>query len=437
MYRHADVFSGTGTDGPSAVSAFLDRRVFLLRSTQLALALPATASAGAAPAAASPTPQQTAPDLPSQGVAGSGFSNYGMPVAAERRVIRLTGSNRDVPGNGVSWTPLEALEGIITPSGLHFERHHNGVPQVDPQQFQLLVHGLVARPRSFDLAALLRYPLQSRLLFLECGGNSNAGWHAEPMQKPVGSVHGLVSCSEWTGVPLRLLLAEAGVDPRATWVIASGMDAAATEVSLPLAKLQQDALVALFQNGERLRAENGYPLRLVLPGWEGVTQIKWLHRLEVTDRPVMARNETAQYTELRPDGRADQFTFVMAPKSLITSPSHGQSLPSAGVYEVRGLAWSGHGAVAAVDVSADGGRSWSPARLEPPVLDQCFTRFRAAWAWDGNPAVLQSRVRDARGHVQPARAALVAERGRNGYFHYNAIVSWAVDSDGRVRHVYA
>ncbi len=430
-----------------AMSPFLDRRVFLRRGAQLALALPVAAQAGPALAAASDAgaidahgahtdPGPATLDAPSQGVAGAGFSNYGMPAAAERRVIRLTGSNRDVPGNGVSWTPLESLEGILTPSGLHFERHHNGVPQVDPQQFKLTLHGLVARPLRFDLAALLRYPLQSRLLFVECGGNSNAGWHAEPMQKPAGSVHGLVSCSEWTGVPLRLLLAEAGVDPRASWVIASGLDAAATEVSLPLAKLQDDALLALYQNGERLRAENGYPLRLILPGWEGVTQIKWLHRLEVTDRPVMSRNETAQYSELRPDGRADQFTFVMGPKSLITSPSFGQHLPAPGVYEVRGLAWSGHGAVAAVEVSADGGRNWSLARLEPPVLDRCFTRFRAAWRWDGKPAVLQSRVRDTHGNVQPGRAALVAERGRNGYFHYNAIVSWAVDADGVLSHVY-
>ncbi len=382
-------------------------------------ALPGLAAEGA------PAPQST------------GFSNYGQPAPSERHVIRLIGSNPRMPGNGVSWTPLEALEGILTPSGLHFERHHNGIPEIDPQHFALLIHGMVQQPLRFDLTDLLRYPRQSRALFLECGGNSNAGWHAEPMQKPVGAFHGLVSCSEWTGVPLRLLLAEAGIDPRARWVIATGADTAATEVSLPLAKLQDDALLALYQNGERLRLENGYPLRLILPGWEGVRQIKWLTRLEVTDRPAMSRNETAQYTQLLPDGRARQFDFVMGPKSLITSPSHGQRLPGAGLYEVSGLAWSGHGAVAAVDVSQDGGRHWVPARLEAPVLDRCFTRFRAAWQWDGTPAVLQSRVRDQLGNLQPGRAALIAERGRNGYFHYNAVVSWAVDGDGAVRHVYA
>ena len=369
--------------------------------------------------------------------AGAPFSNYGQPSAYERRVIRLIGANRDVPGNGVSWTPLEALEGIVTPNGLHFERHHNGVTDVDPARFSLILHGMVQRPLRFDLASLQRYPQQSRLLFIECGGNSNAGWHAEPIQKPVGSFHGLVSCAEWTGVPLRLLLDECQIDARARWGIVSGLDAAATEVSLPLRKLREDALLALYQNGERLRPENGYPLRLILPGWQGVTQIKWLGRIEFTDQPAMARNETAQYTALLPSGKARQFDFVIAPKSLITSPSHGQHLPKPGLFELRGLAWSGHGAVQQVDVSSDGGHSWSMARLERPVLDHCFTRFRAAWNWDGGTAVLQSRVTDSAGNVQPTRAALLAERGRNGYFGYNAIVSWAVDQDGAVRHVYA
>ena len=386
------------------------------------------------PAGAPPAPD---PDAASLHLAGQGFRTYGQPSAHERRVIRLAGANPQVPGNGVSWTPLEALDGIVTPSGLHFERHHNGVPEVDPAGFRFYLHGLVETPLSFDLAALLRYPRVSRLLFLECGGNSNAGWHAEPIQKPVGSFHGLVSCSEWTGIPLRLLLHEAGVDPRARWAVASGLDAAATEVSLPLDKLLDDALLGLFQNGERLRPENGYPLRLILPGWQGVNQIKWLQRLELTDRPVMSRNETAQYTELLPSGKALQFDFVMGPKSLITSPSHGMHLPEPGLYQVSGLAWSGAGSVARVEVSSDGGRSWQQAALDGPVVPQCFTRFRAPWRWDGRAATLQSRVVDSRGQQQPTRAALIAARGRNGYFHYNAIVSWRVDEDGQVRHVYA
>ncbi|MDE3011675.1 MAG: sulfite dehydrogenase, partial [Pseudomonadota bacterium] len=365
------------------MSRFIDRRAALERGFALALALPATtafaagdppgASPGSAPKAAG-APEGPLPAGQSTATAGQGFSNYGQPSRHERRVIRLVGANPAVPGNGVSWTPLESLEGVVTPSGLHFERHHNGVPAIDPGAFAFRLGGLVQRALRFDLAALLRYPRVSRLLFLECGGNSNAGWHQEPIQKPVGSFHGLVSCSEWTGIPLRCLLDEAGVDARARWGIASGLDAAATEVSVPLAKLRDDAMLALFQNGERLRPENGYPLRLILPGWEGVTQIKWLQSIELTDRPLMSRNETAQYTDLLPDGRARQFSFVMAPKSLITSPSHGMHLPAPAIYEVQGLAWSGHGSVAAVEVSDDGGRSWWPARLETPVLPQCFTR---------------------------------------------------------------
>jgi len=432
------------------VSTFLDRRVFLEQGLRLSLA---TAAAGALPVSQAqsqdapplvskgvegiPTEPQAKTDLASQHRAGQAFSNYGMPSVHEKRVIRLIGSNRMVLGNGVSWTPLESLEGMVTPTGLHFERHHNGVPEVEPARFTFTLHGMVAKPLCFDLAGLLRYPLQSRMLFLECGGNSNAGWHEEPMQKPVGSFHGLVSGSEWTGVPLSYLLDEAGGNSRATWAIAEGLDAAATEVSIPISKLREDALLALFQNGERLRAENGYPLRLVLPGWEGVRQIKWLHRLEFTDQPVMSRNETGEYTQLLPSGKAEQFDFVMGPKSLITSPSYGQTLGTRGVFEVRGLAWSGHGAVAKVEVSADGGKSWSTAHIDGPVMSKCFARFRAAWKWDGKPAVLQSRVKDDQGNIQPTRAHLVAQRGRNGYFHYNAILSWAVDSDGTVRHVYA
>jgi sulfane dehydrogenase subunit SoxC len=238
-------------------------------------------------------------------------------------------------------------------------------------------------------------------------------------------------------VPLALLLDEAGVDAGAAWAVLEGADAFAMTISLPLAKLRHDCMVALYQNGEAIRPENGYPLRLIVPGWAGVVNVKWLRQIVLTDRPVMARNETAQYTELQPDGRARQFDFVMQAKSLITSPSHGQTLPEPGFFELRGLAWSGNGRVQQVDVSTDGGRNWAPATLDSPVLPQCLTRFRAPWRWDGKPAVLKSRVTDETGCVQPERAALLAERGRNGYFHYNAIVAWAVDADGEVTHVYA
>jgi sulfane dehydrogenase subunit SoxC len=326
---------------------------------------------------------------------------------------------------------------MITPNGLHFERHHNGVPQIDPDRHRLHLHGLFRNPISFSVEDLLRYPLVSRICFVECGGNSNAGWHEEPIQTPVGYFHGLASCSEWTGIPLSTLLEEAGLQPDARWLIAEGADAAAMNISIPVEKALDDTLVALYQNGERIRPENGYPLRLILPGWEAVLNVKWLQRLQVAKEPVMALNETSKYTELLPSGKARQFTFLMDAKSLITQPSPGYKLRGPGLYQISGLAWSGRGKIRRVEVSADGGKSWAEAALQEPVLSKSFTRFRLPWRWDGSPLVLKSRAIDESGYQQPERAALVAERGRNGYFHYNAIVSWAVAPDGSLSHVYA
>lgn len=419
---------------PAAGGGLLHRRVFLKSSLVLA------AAGTAAPGFAAEKKPAIEADLAHPSWTrepGGPFTNYGQPSKHEAAVIRSIGANRDVPGNGVAWTPLEALEGIITPSGLHFERHHNGVPAIDPAQHRLVIHGLVQRPLEFTVENLLRYPMTSHLLFIECGGNSNAGWHQEPIQRPVGSFHGLVSCSEWTGVPLSILLDEAGVDPKALWAVAEGADAMLMNVSIPVEKLMKDCIVALYQNGERIRPENGYPLRLIAPGWEGVLNVKWLRRIQLTDRPVMSRNETAKYTELMPNGRSRMFTFLVDAKSLITSPSCGQTLRGPNVYEIKGLAWSGRGRIARVEVSADGGKSWLEAHLDGPVLPRCFTRFRAAWNWNGQPAVLKSRATDETGYVQPEREILVAERGRHGYFHYNAVVAWGVDAQGQVSHVYA
>ena len=421
---------------PVSGGGLLPRRVFLQRGLTLASAL-AASSVAAADKLAQGATDASILSPPWTHKPGQPFSSYGQPSPHEKQIVRRIGANRVVPGNGVSWTPLEDLEGMLTPSGLHFERHHNGVPEIEPAQHRLMIHGMVNQSLTFGVDDLARYPLQSKLIFIECGGNSNAGWHQEPIQKPAGSFHGLVSCSEWTGVPLAILLDQAGVDRQATWVIAEGADAIAMNISIPLAKIRDDCLVALYQNGERIRPENGYPLRLIVPGWEGVLNVKWLRRLQLTDRPVMARNETAKYTELLPSGKARQFTFVMDAKSLITSPSHGQRLQGRDIYEIRGLAWSGHGRISKVEVSADGGATWAEAALQAPVLPRCFTRFRAAWQWDGKPAILKSRATDETGYVQPERQLLVAERGRNGYFHYNAIVSWAVAEDGSVSHVYA
>ena len=411
------------TEPRDAYNGLLDRRSFL-------------AVAGTLLAAASPSGRSAVSLDAGQTVPGAPFSAYGQPAAAEAGVARAIAANPAVPGNGVSWTPLQELDGIVTPSGLHFERHHNGVPRIDPAHHRLRISGAVTRPLEFDLETLLRYPRRSRLAFIECGGNSNAGWRQTPAQAPAGSMHGMVSCSEWTGVPLALLLDEAGVTADARWLIAEGADAVSMVVSLPLAKAREDCLLALFQNGERLRPEQGYPLRLLVPGWEGVLNCKWLKRLTLAAEPVLARNETARYTEPQPDGRARAFTFVMDVKSLLTSPSAGMRLAGHGVYELSGLAWSGRGRIREVEVSADGGESWRQAELADPVLPACLTRFRIPWAWSGQTAVLQSRATDETGARQPARAELLAARGDQGYFHYNAMVSWAVEASGDVSHAY-
>jgi len=422
--------SGLHSDELQAVAGggLLDRRLFLKHGLVL------TGGATLAVAGLEPHAEPTPPWMKTP---GAPFTNYGQPSPHEKAAIRWISANAGAPGNGISWTPLHTLEGAITPNGLHFERHHNGVPQIDPDSHRLFIHGLTRNPLSFGINDLLRYPQVSRQCFLECGGNSNAGWHEEPMQTPLGYLHGLVSCSEWTGVPLAVLLEEVGLLPEARWLVAEGADAAAMNVSIPVEKALNDALIALYQNGERVRPENGYPLRLLLPGWEGVLSVKWLRRLQAVREPMMARNETAQYTELLPSGKARQFSFVMEAKSLITWPTLGQVLSGPGLYQISGLAWSGRGKIQRVEVSADGGRTWAETALQEPVLPMCFTRFRLPWRWSGAPAVLKSRAVDETGQVQPEREVLLRERGRHGYFHYNAVVSWAIAEEGSIRHVYA
>jgi len=340
------------------------------------------------------------------------------------------------PETGSSFTPLHDSVGILTPSSLHYERHHSGIPTIDPAGHRLVIHGLVDRPLSLSIAEIRRLPSVTRILVLECGGNSASEWGATT-GADVQRSYGLVSGSEWTGVPLSLLLAEAGVQPRASWVIAEGADACRMMRSIPLAKALENSLLAFGQNGEAIRPAQGYPLRLINPGWEGNTNVKWLHSLKLTDQPYMARDETSKYSDLMPDGKARIFTYAMEAKSVITFPSGGQTLPARGLYELTGLAWSGRGRIERVEVTVDGGRTWAKAELQEPRLPIALTRFRLAWRFDGQDALIASRAVDETGYVQPTRAALIAVRGTNSNYHYNGIKVWNVRADGRVTNVEA
>lgn len=411
-----------------AGNGILSRRIFL----EGALAAGAS-GIGLSAASAEPLPLEPWMKSP-----GPGFTAYGQPSRFEDRTARaiLSPPNPPIPGVGTARTPLQLLDGILTPSGLHFERSHSGIPDIDPQRHRLVIHGLVRRPLSFTIEALHRYPMESRIAFIECAGNSFLLNAPEPQPVGIAATHGLVSCSEWTGVRLSTLLDEAGLDSSARWVIAEGADAAGMSRSIPIAKAMDDVLLCLYQNGEAVRPSNGYPIRLLVPGFEGNMNVKWLRRLKLVTEPAMTKDETSKYTVLLKDGKAWQFVFPMEVKSVITRPSPGIKLAGPGFYEISGLAWSGNGSIRQVEVSADGGKSWAAAALQGPILPMAPVRFRAPWQWNGGPAVLQSRATDGTGMVQPTRAALAAERGLRGIFHYNAIASWRIDAKGEVSNVY-
>jgi sulfane dehydrogenase subunit SoxC len=339
-----------------------------------------------------------------------------------------------------SMTPLDKMVGNLTASGLHFERHHGGIPTIDPSKHMLVVHGMINSAKKFSLADLKRFPSVTRKYFIECSGNGLTEWN-KPTLKTVQGTHGLISTSEWTGVQFALIAREVGLKDDGAWVLAEGADAAVMTRSIPLEKMLKDAILAYGQNGEAIRPEQGYPLRLVLPGYEGNTHIKWLRRLEVSDKPFMTREETSKYTDLLANGKARQFSFEMEAKSVITFPSGEMKLPGPGFYSISGLAWSGRGRVQSVDVSVDGGKTWYPAHLDNVPEPICTVRFNFPWMWDGKPAVLQSRCTDETGYIQPTLKDLIAIRGSNGPFgsiyHLNAVQSWAIGVDGSVTNVHA
>jgi sulfane dehydrogenase subunit SoxC len=397
----------------------LHRRKFLQRTKD--------AAAGFVAAMASPSGAVSAID--STKIQGAPTREYGSRSRFEKLKRRILPA-RYLSSTG-SWTPLGHLDGMITPSSLHYERHHAGVPDIDPQHHQLLIHGLVDRPLIFSLADIRRFPIEHRICFLECSGNTYTEWTG-PAAVNVQQSHGLTSCSNWSGVSLKTVLEEVGIQNGAGWVVAEGADGAAMTRSVPLEKCLDDVIVAYAQNGEALRPEQGYPLRLLVPGFEGSISVKWLRRLKVTAGPYYTREETSKYTDLLPSGRAREFTFVMEAKSVITSPSAGQKLTSKGFHEIRGLAWSGRGRIARVEVSVDDGRTWQDATLHGPILPICHTWFSLPWTWDGGESILLSRCHDETGYVQPTRAALRATRGDKSFYHYNAIQSWRIDPSGLI-----
>lgn len=360
---------------------------------------------------------------------------YGLPSIYEKHVKRrwvpwLTASAEST----VNFTPLQDLHGFVTPNGLCFERHHGGRAEVNPEDHRLIIHGLVEKPLMFTVEDLKRMPSESHFYFCECAANSGMEWRNAQLNG-VQFTHGMVHCVHWTGVPLRVLFEQTGLRPNARWVLAEGADAAAMTRSIPMEKALADCLVAYAQNGEALRPEQGYPIRLVVPGFEANMWVKWLRRLEVGDQPWYTREETSKYTDLLPSGKAYIFSWVMEAKSVITFPCPEKPLNGPGYYSVRGLAWSGRGRITRVDVSFDGGRNWQTAKLQDPVYPMCLTRFEIPWRWNGERALLVSRAIDETGYVQPTMYELQKMRGVESVYHNNAQQVWEVKPSGEVENV--
>jgi len=366
---------------------------------------------------------------------------YGTPSQYESQLLRRESPGlARVGGASVSFCPLQGLFGIITPSGLHFERHHQGWHDIDPSKHRLMINGsddsLLKKPKVYTLDELMRLPSASRIHFIECGANTGLEW-GNVAVPTVQYTHGMLSCSEFTGVPLKYLLEDCGVDyKKARYVLAEGADGSSMTRTIPMEMVESgEVMVAYGQNGEMLRPENGYPLRLVVPGVQGVSWVKWLRRIEVGDKPYATKDEAVHYIDLLPSGLHRQYSSVQEAKSVITTPSGGQTLLDHGFYNVSGLAWSGRGRIKQVDVSFDGGINWQTARLEGPVQNKSLTRFNTNWVWDGKPAILQSRAIDETGYVQPSYGQLRAVRGTKSIYHNNAIQSWKVIESGEVSNV--
>jgi sulfane dehydrogenase subunit SoxC len=395
----------------------------------------AIATAGTVRAAGDPAITELQPWNQQLG-AGVDAAPYGMPSPYEANVKRRTVPWLTAdPISSINFTPLHEMDGIITPNGLCFERHHGGVAAVDPAKHRLMINGLVDRELVFTMQDLMRFPRENHVYFLECAANSGMEWRGAQLNG-CQFTHGMIHNVMYTGVPLRLLLEEAGVKPAGTWLLAEGADAAGMTRSIPMEKALDDCLVAFKMNGEALRPEQGYPLRLVVPGWEGNMWIKWLRRFEVGDQPWEQREETSKYTDLMPDGRARKFTWAMDAKSVITNPSPQAPIThTKGPTVLTGVAWSGHGTIPRVDVTLDGGKNWHEARMSGPSLDKSMHRFYFEFDWDGSALLLQSRAHDSTGYVQPTKNELRKIRGLNSIYHNNGIQTWYVNEKGEAENV--
>lgn len=397
-----------------------------------------TAYAGEAKTVAAADPKNLPPNIPDWSrYLGDGVADhpYGKPSKYEADVIRrdvewLTASRQ----SSVNFTPLHELDGIITPNGLCFERHHGGIADINPLEHRLMIHGLVDKPLIFSMEDIKRFPRINRIHFLECAANSGMEWRGAQLNG-CQFTHGMVHNVMYTGVPLKYLLDEAGLKPNAKWLMLEGADSSGMNRSLPIEKALKDVIVAFKMNGEALRPEQGYPLRIVIPGWEGNLWVKWLRRIEVGDQPWHAREETSKYTDLLADGRSRRFTYFMDAKSVVTNPSPQAPMLHKGRNVLSGLAWSGRGTIKRVDVSLDGGRNWGEARIDGPVLDASLTRFYVDFDWNGQDMLIQSRAHDSTGYVQPTKAELRAVRGVNSIYHNNGIQTWHVRPDGEVENV--
>ncbi len=423
-------------NSPIARNSPTSRRTFLRKSAAMAGGALASGAMGSSLARAEPLPVPDSVKAPGRIIEPKA---YGVPSKFESHVVRTRSDVLVNKQNLSDWsmTPLQHQHGVVTPNGLIFERHHAGTPDINPEAHRLVIHGMVKQPLQFAMSDLMRYPSVSKFYFLECSGNTLTDW-TKAASSTVQQSHGLLSGAQWTGIPVSWLLDEAGLDPGAKWVLFEGADGATHTRSIPIEKVLDDVLLVYAQNGERLRPEQGYPLRAFIPGWEGNVSVKWLRRIKVADQPWHFRSETARYADPMPEGKWRQFSFVMEAKSVITTPSGGMKLKGPGLYEIQGFAWSGRGKVSAVDVTVDGGKTWQPAVLEEPVLDKMLTRFRYRWNWDGAPSKIASRAVDSTGYVQPSVEEIGKVRAIAGFVqHHNGVFPWSIGASGEVKNAVA